>query len=946
MTEASNPNLSRRGFLRGSAAAGIAIKVSFLPGSAQARLAESATRPGPAWIVGGKPRTRLDAVAKVTGAKTFTRDYRARDLAGWPDRQAHAFLIAATKADRRFEGLDLSRLGDALQPNRLVLHEDLAADGLDVPPHPDFFGDRFLVPKGATARLLGQPVAILIYHDYPRYAAAKRALRFSDDVVRYGEATAYDPPPHYGATRWVRIEGDAPEDEDRFSPFRDAPIFTGLKGDAPAWPEAGTAGASARGMAAAEAIAAEIAGAGADALVMRRSYVSQSADASAMEPDNGNVWYDAASGTLHLMMATQAPHAVAETAAALVKASRFPVTEVDLKAGYTVGYGTKDHHLHPLLCVLAGLYGEGRPVRLANDRFEQFQNGLKRHSFRMDTTLLVDRATGRFRAMAGRYVCDGGGRPNYSMSVSFVGATAAQSIYYLPKSDFQAVALSSRAIDAGSTRGYGTLQTMSATEMLVDEAAELLGMDAIVLRQANVFRTGQRNSQGAVPAGALRNDEILARAAAHPLWRERQARKAAYEAAHPGRRYGVGFAQVHKDYGTGAEAALASLEISEAGRLTLRHVAHEMGPGVTTSQAVMVGDILGAVPDRTEFGVVRWPQMPLETADQPYTTAQSDEDRLAQNPRWTPRFTSPMSATNSAYYLGHATRAAARFLRDHALWPAARSLWSRGTGGGALASYNTLRPEELRFADGSVSGAGLPPLPLPAVAAEAHRLGLPVGVTLHTFNRWQWTEADFDLPGTGRTRLPVDALALRYGTGATPERHSLMQEAGWHFVERAAVFYPPTQRNNVGTTYYSPMATLAEVAVDTGSGAVTILSHHSILECGRQVVPALVSGQVQGGLAMGIGHALKEYLPLYEDGPGDGTWNWNRYELPRARDVAVWNQTVEILAPLSETDPPKGIAEVVMIAVVPALANAVAHAIGHRFHDLPIRAERIREVLA
>ncbi len=222
---------------------------------------------------------------------------------------------------------------------------------------------------------------------------------------------------------------------------------------------------------------------------------------------------------------------------------------------------------------------------------------------------------------------------------------------------------------------------MSATEMLVDEAAELLGRDAIELRLANVFRSGQRNSQGAVPAGALRNDEILEKAAAHPLWHERQAKKAAFEAKNPGKRYGVGFAQVHKDYGTGAEAALASLEIDGQGRLTLRHVAHEMGPGVTTSQAVMVGEILGRVPETTEFGVVRWPQMPLETTDQPYTTPQAEEDRLSQNPRWTPRFTSPMSATNSAYYLGHATRSAARFLRDHALYPAARSLWGRGVRG-------------------------------------------------------------------------------------------------------------------------------------------------------------------------------------------------------------------------------------------------------------------------
>jgi CO/xanthine dehydrogenase Mo-binding subunit len=173
-----------------------------------------------------------------------------------------------------------------------------------------------------------------------------------------------------------------------------------------------------------------------------------------------------------------------------------------------------------------------------------------------------------------------------------------------------------------------------------------------------------------------------------------------------------------------------------------------------------------------------------------------------------------------------------------------------------------------------------------------------------------------------------------------------MRLDSWHFIDRQEVFYPPVQRNNAGVTYYAPMAALAEIVVDTGSGDVTILSHHSILECGTQVVPELVSGQIQGGTAMGIGHALKEYLPLYEDGPGDGTWNWNRYELPRSKDVAVWSQTAEVLPPLSETDPPKGVAEVVMIPIVPAVANAIAHAIGKRFYELPITPEKIREALA
>ncbi|WP_163893398.1 hypothetical protein, partial [Proteus mirabilis] len=72
---------------------------------------------------------------------------------------------------------------------------------------------------------------------------------------------------------------------------------------------------------------------------------------------------------------------------------------------------------------------------------------------------------------------------------------------------------------------------------------------------------GMKNTQGAIPAGALRNEEILERARAHPLWVGRAQKKKAFEAANPGKKYGVGYAHVQKDYGTGAEAAVVSLEI-------------------------------------------------------------------------------------------------------------------------------------------------------------------------------------------------------------------------------------------------------------------------------------------------------------------------------------------------------------------------------------------------
>lgn len=84
------------------------------------------------------------------------------------------------------------------------------------------------------------------------------------------------------------------------------------------------------------------------------------------------------------------------------------------------------------------------------------------------------------------------------------------------------------------------------------------------------------------------------------------------------------------------------------------------------------------------------------------------------------------------------------------------------------------------------------------------------------------------------------------------------------------------------------------------------MRHHSLVDSGQMIVPELVSGQLQGGLAMGIGHALMEELPLYEEGPGNGTWNFNRYTLPRAKNVAVWNQTAIILRRCLKPHQPEG----------------------------------------
>ena len=144
---------------------------------------------------------------------------------------------------------------------------------------------------------------------------------------------------------------------------------------------------------------------------------------------------------------------------------------------------------------------------------------------------------------------------------------------------------------------------------------------------------------------------------------------------------------------------------------------------------------------------------------------------------------------------------------------------------------------------------GLEPLPLAGLAQEAHARGLVVGAAVHGFNRWQWAEADFTVDGVS-VHVPVDALSVRYGDGAAAKKRVLATTPNhYRVLDRSAVSFPPTRNNNAMVGYNSAVGTIAELAIDATSGKVAVLTHHTILECGNMLVPELVSGQLQGGVA-------------------------------------------------------------------------------------------------
>jgi CO/xanthine dehydrogenase Mo-binding subunit len=138
----------------------------------------------------------------------------------------------------------------------------------------------------------------------------------------------------------------------------------------------------------------------------------------------------------------------------------------------------------------------------------------------------------------------------------------------------------------------------------------------------------------------------------------------------------------------------------------------------------------------------------------------------------------------------------------------------------------------------------------------------------------------------------------------------------------------------------SVAAHLAHVRVDRETGEVEHLRHVIAQDVGRALNPALVEGQMRGGVAQGIGWALYEELAHDEDGRLL-TGSFLEYAIPTSERVPeIETLIVEVPAP----DGPfgaKGIGEAPVVAAPAAIANAVCAAAGVRLRELPMTAPRV-----
>jgi carbon-monoxide dehydrogenase large subunit len=178
------------------------------------------------------------------------------------------------------------------------------------------------------------------------------------------------------------------------------------------------------------------------------------------------------------------------------------------------------------------------------------------------------------------------------------------------------------------------------------------------------------------------------------------------------------------------------------------------------------------------------------------------------------------------------------------------------------------------------------------------------------------------------------SVSLAEVAAAVSPGRALPEGVETYGIEATDVFHPETNTFAYGVH-------VSKVEVDPATGVVTVLEHHVVNDSGTVINPLILEGQVQGGVAFGIGGALLEEV-VYDDDAQPRNPNFMDYLLPAESNVPdITVEHMEIPTPLNP-DGIKGGGEGGAVGAPAAIANAVADAIAPgRVTATPITPARV-----
>ena len=285
------------------------------------------------------------------------------------------------------------------------------------------------------------------------------------------------------------------------------------------------------------------------------------------------------------------------------------------------GFGGKEEY-PSIVALHAALLARktGKPVRMIYDRHEDLSATTKRHPA-IVTHRTGIKADGRLVAQDIEVVMDGGAYSTLTPVVLSRGAIHAGGPYRCPNVRIRSRATRTNTPPNGAFRGFGAPQVEFAAEIQLGRIAEALGMSPLEIRRRNLYQLGDTTPTGQVLRESVAAEEVLERAAEAAEFEGVRARTTAARARRAGSgavpgsplrtgrdrtASGIGVALAWHGAGfTGSGevklASVASVELTEGGRVRILTGSTEMGQGTKTIFPQLVAEELGLAVDDVEI---------------------------------------------------------------------------------------------------------------------------------------------------------------------------------------------------------------------------------------------------------------------------------------------------------------------------------------------------------
>tara|TARA_Y100001954_G_scaffold186598_1_gene199542 strand:+ start:3052 stop:5358 length:2307 start_codon:yes stop_codon:yes gene_type:complete len=197
----------------------------------------------------------------------------------------------------------------------------------------------------------------------------------------------------------------------------------------------------------------------------------------------------------------------------------------------------------------------------------------------------------------------------------------------------------------------------------------------------------------------------------------------------------------------------------------------------------------------------------------------------------------------------------------------------------------------------------------------------------------EFADGTFTIAGTDRSMTLDEVAKVSYTPGKQPDG----VDAG---IDERATFSPKVAN-------YPNGAHACEVEIDPDTGEIEIQAYVIVDDVGTVLNPALLKGQIHGGVAQGVGQAVMERA-VYDGGGQNVSGSYMDYAMPRAQDFTLFDVKSNPVPTKQNPLGVKGAGEAGTVGALPAVMNAIEHALrgaGVEKIDLPASPERVWQAL-